>query len=589
MQNWPGYLADLLLFGLLFFGLGFPFASRLKIPAIEKLLVTWIFSAALIFIAGWSVFAFGLSRDWLLALPAIALFALFIERHQFILLIRDERVIYLLRWQGIVSGVCVAWLVTIKFYSGGTWYGDWIEHWMRSLVVLREISDEALFFNYPFTSRPPLANTVVASFLGLTGVQFPKFQLFMCLFGTLAFAPAAIMARQDDDDTAIPVLTGLLLVNPMFIQNTTYSWTRMPTAFFVISAAYFFLKSLRPETQNRTYFLMSCLSLGLGMLTHYSTAPYALTMFLVAGAVVVVSRLRQGNHHENPGFILLGFLVTCMTMAPWFLWAVWRFGTASTFLANTSVQDASTDATTQLSRVVMNIRDTFVPWFLRAFDTTAIQQVSLTGALRDKFFMLYQFNLLFAFGCVAWVCVVAESKKVLLTKNRAERLIWVGTIGLIIALGIAVHGGRDPWGLAHICLQPLVFAGLAFLARRARTLPSALKNLLIAGAAFDFMFGVLLQNSVQSMVIELWGNPGLTTAESLATYSRVTQSNFALKDRTNLEFIGDSTGWYVPAAVLLMIAVLALGSMIPLTRRMTANPKPSISKDWAGRKVRDDE
>ena len=42
-----------------------------------------------------------------------------------------------------------------------------------------------------------------------------------------------------------------------------------------------------------------------------------------------------------------------------------------------------------------------------------------------------------------------------------RRWFWTAFISGAILLGVAVHGARDTWGLAHICLQAVVVLGLA--------------------------------------------------------------------------------------------------------------------------------
>jgi hypothetical protein len=125
--------------------------------------------------------------------------------------------------------ILTAWrlglLTLIRSYSGGEWVGDWIEPYDRTRLFLEHRPLDTLFLQqYPRPARPPLANLFSGAFMALTGMGFAQFQIFSTLLASLAFFPAALLARRfaRDADPAATVLV-LLMLSPLFLQNATFA------------------------------------------------------------------------------------------------------------------------------------------------------------------------------------------------------------------------------------------------------------------------------------------------------------------------------------------------------------------------------
>jgi hypothetical protein len=123
---------------------------------------------------------------------------------------------------------------------------------------------------------------------------------------------------------------------------------------------------------------------------------------------------------------------------------------------------------------------------------------------------------------------------------------------------VGVHGARDTWGLAHICLQPLVLAGLAALAARVAFLSRGWRWLLVAGAVIDGVFGLVLHFGVQNLAWDRWFAPGRTYDEIFATYNRVAYMNVAAKVQHGLSFFADALAAPLPLVLVILAGVLTL-------------------------------
>ena len=136
--------------------------------------------------------------------------------------------------ESIVLWVIVnAWLLLlvclIKSYSGGGWYYDWLRHYHKSLVFFRQLPPEAM---PDLPSRPPLMNLIPSPFFALAGDGFPVYQHLYSLFNSLVVLPLLLLGRMlfaGSRRLLIPS-AAFICCNPMFVQNATYSWTKLLTA-----------------------------------------------------------------------------------------------------------------------------------------------------------------------------------------------------------------------------------------------------------------------------------------------------------------------------------------------------------------------
>jgi 4-amino-4-deoxy-L-arabinose transferase-like glycosyltransferase len=552
-------LFDLLACGLLVagvtFGPAWPLVVRWRLEPAEKLAASAALSLTIVFVVGWAVYVFGLPVRWYWLLPAASIGGLAAGWRALVVAWRDDASRDLILGQLLVTTWCVGWLATVVSYSGGGWAADWYEHWERVKFFVERGTTDALFLGYyPLTARPPLGNVVNAVLLSLTRADFAHYQFVSTLLGSLAFMPAALLAGRWGGRRAIPLLAVLFMVNPLFVQNATFAWTKLPTAFFVLAALYFFLRA-RERAASAAAVPVCAACLASGLLTHYSAGPY-LVVLAVAWLVLGWSRRRDRNWwRATGGMAVVGTLV----LAPWFGWALKVYGPAGTFLANSSVQGYAAVHDGWVTALVLNIRDTLVPHFLRTVDPALMAQQSAAGWWRDWFFQSYQVNLPLALGSVGGIVVARELVRAAKDAGRSESWFWMGFVSSVVLLGIVVHGTRDHWGLAHICLQPVALLGLAFLAARWASLPRGWKLAALVGAAADFSFGILLHFSVQSFAIDRWLGLQGALPQFVAHYNQSAGMNFGAKAMHHLAFLSDAMGTSpgIGGLALALVALLA--------------------------------
>ena len=551
------------------FGLSLPFVRYLRLGSAESvaagaalsLITAWAF-AWVAFVSGAPLWTYGLLPAF--AGAAIVLTSMGLRGPSGIAW--DPAARDLVTGQLIVTGWCVGWLSFVRSHSGGAWMGDSFEHWERAHFFLRQWPADRLFIDvFQLPARPPLANVLTATFLRVTREDYAHYQLVSAVLCSLAYLPVGLLAGRFGGRRAARIAVIVLMLNPLFLQNATYPWTKLPAVFFILTGLYFFLRVRDDDEASGRAAVVCALSLGGAVLTHYSAGPYVATLALLW----IVMGWQRGWRPPFPSMTAVAVLVGASVLAPWFAWSVDHYGWSGTFLSNSSVTTLGKWQGSHLVKIALNLRDTLIPPQVRGFSGTLFRQTSPWGSLRDQCFLLYQVNLLFALGCVGWVAVAREGWRESRSAPRRDLQFWAIAIAGFLIGSIAVYGDREHYGITHICLQSVVLLGLAFLASRWERIGPGWRVALVTGCAVDFCLGIALQFAVEDFAIDNWLNPGRPLAEVAKTYSAVTQANLDEKIIAQTPYFSD-TVTTPPALVLALLGAIFCMALLR-ARRPTAN------------------
>jgi 4-amino-4-deoxy-L-arabinose transferase-like glycosyltransferase len=295
------------------------------------------------------------------------------------------------------------------------------------------------------------------------------------------------------------------MLNPLVLHNATYPWTKLIAAFFVLVGLYLFVRS--HETQAWRLAAAGFLCLAAGFLSHYSAGPYLLAL------AIAWSWWRREQWRcrrfwiESAGCAAGGGLL----LASWFAWAISHYGRVTTFLANTSVQGLrGASPASLLAGKAANIFYTVIPYPLRHAPEVHPSLRAPAVVVRDFMFKLYQLNLVLALGSVGGLLVAwllwQQWKKSRVNNAGLPKTFWLYFVAFCAVAGIAVDGEVNTEGIAHICLQPLIVLGLAFVAAHYPGLRRNLRRLLLAGLVVDFTLGIGLQFYIEHLdrPFDLW-------------------------------------------------------------------------------------
>jgi hypothetical protein len=419
---------------------------------------------------------------------------------------------FLLLWTALLMAI-------IRNYSGGTWFGDWLEHFQRTLFFLQHFpAGTRIFPVYALPARPPMMNVLTAYYLAQTADRFELFQAVFAFLNLLFFLPCYLimpaLGRRAKRRTWLLVL--LFASSPLLMQNITYSWTKAAAAFYVVLAIWLYLAGWRKRDTVRT--TAAFVALAAGLLVHYSAGPYA--VILVAHYFLRVFPGRPRKWHE-----LAAIAAICgLFVGTWLVWSMAVYGSEMTFASNTTVTSSKEYQGSTVEKVASNLFDSIVPAILREpslLSGNASQRT--TGAVRDWFFVLYQVNVIFGMGLVGGPVVLWLAFRALRRRRRPklaergkraggkapgrprragatpEQWFWLALTVSGVVLGIAVVGERDRLGVAHLALLSLQAIGLSLLAAAIPWRKRQVAMLVLAGCAVDFGFGVLLQARVENL------------------------------------------------------------------------------------------
>lgn len=552
---------DLVLFFGVTLGLALPTVARL--PNWEPALRLSTGVAAALIVCALSMFLVydaNLSRELLWALPAAAISSLVFHRRTIRAFARDPALrTALLAWLAIAAGAMIAQALVIS-YSGGGWAVDWVEHYDRALFFVKGWPTDTLFLGaYPLPSRPPVGNLIVAAFECVGGSSIAHYQVFATLLSSTAFLPALALAWRFDSKgprtrTAL-LITLFFLVSPVWMENVTFPWTKLPAVFFALLGIA--LIAPRDEPDARPWrFHLGWLMLAVGFLVHYSIGPW------IVAALAGLTLQRRSEWRSRTfwrDYLVTGVLCGGLILSS-LSWSASHFGWKETLDSNTAIAGASTHgAAAQGSAILHNLYHTIVPHFFRSFDKGLINQHNALGMLRDQFFNLYQVNVLFLCGsaglaALAWLLTRRERTR------SPRRVFWTVTVFVAIVVGIAVHSPPDEWGLAQICLQPLALLGLAVVAAGFDSIPTLLRRLVAFLFAADFALGVGLQFLIQSFALGATPHTAASDVAYSSSLNLIANVNLLWKEDRNLVFLGDHArpfqGMLAVAAALLLTLLI---------------------------------
>ena len=488
------------------FAPGFFFIRHLRWSPMEKLCGSIGASFAMLYLLAGTIYFFSPTgtgaqaemRPGLLMLISAASAALGFAARRDI-----ARLFYSFRVRHALAGFCFLFVWTllilgmIRNYSGGGWYGDWLEHFQRSLFFLNHFPISTPIINwYQLSARPPAMNLVAAFILGQTRDRFEVFQVIFAFLNLLMFLPCCLMvpALAGARRTFVLPLVGLFAMNPVVMESVTYTWTKAFTAFYIVLGLWFYLAAWRKN--DRLRMIAAFVALSMGFLSHYSAGPYLVFVTLHYLLRVYWKRPRRLAELATIASICGLFLAT------WFAWSIVTFGTHATFSANSSMTAIQYQQHgSNLVKIAANLRDSIVPVVLRnRFLLDDFSWQGLAGNIRDQLFVFYQTNAIFGMGLIGGPVVLWLLYEIFRRRFRrgAERAFWMAMIPFCIVVGIAVVGERDPLGVAHLTLLSLEILGLSLLAATV-PLRRTLWILVVAGCLIDFSGGILLQAHVESL------------------------------------------------------------------------------------------
>ena len=549
-------------------------ASRLNWSPTERLYAAVAFSQIILYFASAAVYLTGAGNAgaWVVMLLACAMLATNLAHLRKLFTHHATR--HTLSALLTVTLGSLVFMAGIRVYSGGGWGVDWLEHYQRSRFFAEHWPVRTLLCGYLLPARPPMMNLVDSLLLmtagRLSGMSFVVYQVSMVLLSALVVLPCALwvslLRGRLRHHGWLALLAALLLINPAISNNMTYPWTKLYAAFFILGSLWFYLRGWRKNDSKRMIFAVALMAAA--CVAHYSAGPYAL-LLTVHYLVAVVPKRGWPARGQAMREISAGLLVTALLLGSWVGWSIANYGIKATTSSNSSAMENKAMTLAQSAQSISsNLIASLVPHPLRSsyahwLESSLTTQRNPLGLVRDYLFTIYQTTLPASIGSVAGLVVIAWWAWSVL--RRAEpapiRRFWAWFIAGGYVLGVAVHGGHQLPGVAHVCLQPLTLLGLCVIAARAPAWPLTVRVLLVAGALLDLLAGTLLHLSMQAfdagiLLGKVGGKAWVTSLDGMPLMAINSALDMKTMKLTTLASLLHSQG---PTAVILATIVGVLG------------------------------
>lgn len=469
----------------------------------------------------------------------------------------------------LATGVVTLWamllLHAVTNFSGLGWGGDWVEHWQRARFFQNDpaFPPDFVFVNlYALPARPPLQNAVTALLLMPQGDAFSPYMIVMTLLNALAttaaLAQLPIFTRRANG--VLWIGAALLMLNPMFAENVTYSWTKGFAAFYALAGFRLYQHAIRRARYSDWIFCG--LMFSAGCLVHYSIAPYVIVLGLD-----LLTRLASRPRLIVPALVSAGGAI--LLGASWLGWSFAWYGMRGTVATNTAVTESvGASSIEMVGRVANNIVVTLVPASLL---NPLVFCDGILGRTRDHGFIVYQHTLPFMAGLAGLVVLPLAAKLRLKAPSFCRGVAYVV---LVCIVGIAVVGGKQEMGQAHLCLPALVLQGVMLIAATIPAIPRGFRAIVVPLLyLIDLVWGILLHFWIQSASPRFEGDPPAYVDDP--NLSLAANQSVAGRIAFVWDFPADGLSHSARALLIVLAAALA-GMVFALAWRRSREPQGSL-------------
>jgi hypothetical protein len=533
----------------------------MRLGKVERLVAGVGVSLFLVFVAGFFIYLINGSHAWYWGVEIACAAATVLAMKDLRRLVSSRAVRTVLLHVAMLWAWFMLLSLTIRNFSGGLTALDWVEHYERAIFFLDHLPYDYKFVGlWLLPARPPMMNGLSTHFLALTGASFEAHQVVFVYLNCLAALPCYLFARRFGGKRWSPWLVTLLLaLNPYVAHNATVGWTKLFTAFYVLAGLWFYLRGW--ERRNVARIIGGFALLAIGMLVHYSAGPYIVVLAL--HAIVTLPR----RIARRPWALAGAGAAMAAIVIPWFVWSAVIYKSAAV-ASNSAVTDAARFSVAKnLRKVAYNVNHTLVPFSLTMPYSDfhwILGQPTRYGTVRDYACLMYQNELVPAMGSAGGVIIIYLLCAKLWRARRGA--FWIYFLVGSVLLGIAVHGDFAGYGVAQICLAPVVLLGISFLAAMIWRMNAAVRVVLLASVAVDLALGIFLQFYCSSCVFH-FVDPRHSAQISIDadTMSPIAFVNYTWKMHTGFSFLAD----HVPAAVSFGgVVVIGVGMLLMTAREL---------------------
>src|SRR3954451_18183602 len=186
----------IILLALYSLGPGFFFLRRTRLAPAEKLVASIGLSYLFVYLGSFAWYLTGADPRWQAAVSVACLVLTVLSLRDLRRFLAHRQVRRMLAAYGLFLAWAVLLLSFVRHYGGGTWSGDWLGQYQRTLFFLTHRPKDTLMIGlYPVAARPAMMNLVAASLLAQSSPFYDTFQVVYTFLNSLVFLPVLLVAR----------------------------------------------------------------------------------------------------------------------------------------------------------------------------------------------------------------------------------------------------------------------------------------------------------------------------------------------------------------------------------------------------------
>src|SRR6476661_5515368 len=235
---------------------GWWLADRLDLEPLTKLMVAAIASFTLMYLLAFGAYVASVPQWVALAVLVAAAFVSAADGVRRRVAGRAEP----LPVDGVTAWLSLAiWIVGLQsrvaVYGGGTWFGDWHEHYERALFFLDHLpaNTKFLYEMWSVPARGPMFNASAALLMAGFGRAFADYQCIATVLNTFPVLPMALLLRDMgrlSQRAALVWSVVLFGIAPFAVQQEMYTWTKFFTVGFILGGIHLYRTGLH---ENRPW------------------------------------------------------------------------------------------------------------------------------------------------------------------------------------------------------------------------------------------------------------------------------------------------------------------------------------------------
>lgn len=484
------------------------------------------------------------------------------------------------------------WMVGLQglivVYGATAWFGDWYEHYERSLFFVEQAPATTRFLlnTWSLPARGPLFNAAAGFMMNFLGKDFSTFQVIATTLNTLAVLSLALLLRDLSglgQRTALRFGMLLCALAPWAVSQETFTWTKFAALAFLLQGIHLYLRGLKANNPSLT--AASFVVFAAGILVHYLNLVFVIFFGL---HFVYITAIRKWGWKR----LLVSTGVSALLLATWFVYVFAIFGLKESFTANSTFGDfyskvhPSTGKPAWSQVFANNMVATIIPYSFRhrfpdnlgkapvveqADPRLGANHLPPAGTSNRGGELLcdlanHPSSLLGSLGLagIAALLLAARHHKSIRSEQRETgKVFWALFFLIGVPANIFLQRDFTPEGVAHLNLQPYICLAILFAVRVVKDRSTSLKAALIGLLVVESLFvsGALI--FLESRPVSIFLQNGKVLAEGIVSLNKIYISNYVYKLQMQAVFLSDllqgAKSYFLVVALALAAGTAMLG------------------------------